>query len=203
MKITVNITYMEGYLPTPRSRKLRYKEVTEDIELEIREAELKDLVKKYSHIDQCEIDLEHIFYKYKGKLYEKADTLSFHSCEGKDWKDLLRTSFYNQHYYPIEKQTKEYLLKEAKDYFKNHLLVDGVLYLETGRPMYRIWCLGMGNNHGSTHLGIQNWNKWDKSVQVEAIKRAEVEKEALEIAKRRGDTKSFDFIRECPVINIF
>ena len=83
MKQYISFSYNEEYLPTPRCKKLRVREVKSSTSVNIRECSKEDapvvmVVKSYD-CEECEIRV------FKGKLYRNAQ-----------WRDIKRTD------YPLE-----------------------------------------------------------------------------------------------------
>ena len=72
MKFNVNIMYEEGYLPTPRCRKLRYRDKKETVTTEIREVSKSNMELSFYVEDSLEADTE--VYAFEGKLWNEDRT---------------------------------------------------------------------------------------------------------------------------------
>ena len=204
MNIKTWIKYTEGYLPSTRHRKLRYKELEEYVDIELKEISINDMKLKYSHMNICE-GYEVLYYEYQNKLFTKAifrgdrDFRGYkNTLEELQWWNRNGSMFFG---FKTE-DTRDAMIEKAKTYIDKYLLVDGELYITTTKPMYKIVTFGVGNNHAGigTALSIANYESWYASILVEPNKRNEVEKEALNIAIKRGDTDSIEYIKNCPII---
>ena len=188
MKIKTWIKYTEGYLPSNRHRKLRYKELEEYVNITLREVELKDLTKKYSHKDRVSNE-EIIYYTYDDdNLYRKATSRDVSAFEIEDPLENLKYcklhSSNNFGFKPCD--TRESMIESAYMRMAKYLLVDGELFVRDTKPMYRIYTFGCGNNHAEigVSLSICNFSIHNANVLFEANQRKEVEKEAIEFAIR-------------------
>lgn len=91
-------------------------------------------------------------------------------------------------------------IREAGNGFKDLLIIDGGVWKPAKEPVYSIVTLGMGDNHGGTHLEIDYAGRYvrqfpltDYDAAVEA---------AVAFAEKRGDTHSIPLIRQAPKATI-
>lgn len=87
---------------------------------------------------------------------------------------------------------------------EQYLIVDGVVWRQSGEPRYEIFTLGLGHNHSGSGFGIRthfNGNvhrdRYFRADQYEEAKAA-----AIDIATRRGDTNSIPMIEREPRIEV-
>ena len=156
MKQYISFSYNEEYLPTPRCKKLRVREVKSSTSVNIRECSKEDapvvmVVKSYD-CEECEIRV------FKGKLYRNAQ-----------WRDIKRTD------YPLEQNetvntmdwqhaiwghdyyndcrwsgeigdatSKAKIKKKAGKY----LIIGDMVFMRTTEPIYNITCFGCNDSAG-------------------------------------------------------
>lgn len=203
MKLTIKVHHTEMITP-PRCRKPRPQEGESDITVNIREvsaetAPVAFVVNEYAQ-EARKVRI------YRGKLYRQvqdrqAQYLDTNQRDGRplwlnqtavqcNWQWLIAAG--HNWGRPLQ-QNKEYAAKQAA----NYIIVDGKAYERTGEPYYCITCYGLGGNHGGTGFSV-GWADyrdrktiWGMSA---ADKLAAIEK-GVDIAMRRGDTESIDYIR--------
>lgn len=207
MKINAWIKYTEGYLPTTRHRKLRYKEC-ESIE----DVVIEEITKNQTEIKYKIGDTEII--GYNKRLYSKVNMYSNLFYCGKDERNKdnntilgrLRHSFigYSSYFGFDPEDTKEKMIEKAQQDADKYIFIDNELWEVTNKPYYRLTTFGVGNNHAGigTSLSI-DYNRFNHSTKYEASEREEALKDALETAINRGDTDSIEYIKNCPVIEIY
>ena len=157
MKQNISFTYTEEYLPTPRCKKFREREVKGSISVNIRECHKADttlvmMVKDYD-CDEREIRA------YKGKLYrnvqernpERDGIQPLHEnvpLNKMKWQShLWGNVYYNACKWNREKGdkgTKLYIKKNAS----NYLVIDGMVFERTTEPIYNITVFGLNNSAG-------------------------------------------------------
>lgn len=203
MKIEAKIKYQEEYLPTKRHRIPRIREVEEAVEVELREVSRKDaplsmVVTDYqSYVDENGKDAfglrDTAFLAVKGQLYtEKRDMWGALDKGPLAMEDFLRSvERYGDSYYSSYGRDKEGTLRSLKEFIDSHVMIDGVLYQQTGEPRYLVQTFGLGHNHGGTSLFVETF--YNENIPQEryfsALQREEAIAYANEIAVRRGDTK--------------
>ena len=191
MDIQAHIKYTEGYLPTPRHRKLRYRECDEIITATLREVEKNDL----------KLAFEDNSYEGKGKIY---------SCDGELWvksetnqPHCIRTSLeelqedfmkYSWFYGFDPEDTREKQIAKVVEKLSDYIVADGELYAKSGEPRYCIYTFGLGHNHGGTSLSVDYMynSNISKDRYFSALDGEKALQTAIEIATNRGDTESIE-----------
>ena len=207
MKLDVQLKYTEQYLPTPRHRKLRDREVQESVPLEITEVASKDapvVFRTHGYKSYCDGIQPTDYRQFNGALYtplRTCDVMAVHSIieantpfPTQGLGDLIR--MYTVPYGLT--RSREETLTDAAERAASFLLVDGVLWKKTGEPVYKACTFGLGNNHGGTSLMLANRyevNEWDTDCLFNALQQEEAIQYAVEIARQRGDTESIPRIQ--------
>lgn len=195
MKIKKVIAFREGYLPTPRHRKLRYRDVQEEVEIDVKEITEKNApvaLRVYSW-DGTTKDYKY----YNGKLWTKVLWQDKHTGkEGLLPKKKLQ--WYIRGVYDYWNYSKEDVINSYIEDAKRYLIIDGVVYEITGEPRYICMTFGLGHNHGGTSLMVSNWYNPNisKDRYFNALEREKAIEYTKNIALRRGDTKDIDRIGE-------
>lgn len=213
MNIKLWTKYNVGYYPTSRCRKLRYKEQEEYACVEVREISKTELKPAF--------DTGITLYFYDNKLWREASERDIH-CGNPD-KPMTAlealifagvtysTYFGNCEGYPFDESKREQrddVFARAKRDMNEYLIVDGVLFTTTSEPMYCIHTFGLGRNHAeigttlSIVLGQYNPNI-SKERYFNALEYDEAINKALDIALTRGDTDSFEYIKDTSRIKFF
>ena len=217
MKIKVPYSYMEGFLPTPRCHKLRFREVRAIYEAEIKEVDKNDLKLAIRYEDfvtalappsRVWINL----YWYGERLWKVSRYRDHHA--NKKWEELT----------PVDEEWLGYLMAPYREYLgvnidkqecdsaieknaRDWLLCDGILYEPAKEPLYYICTFGLGHNHGGigTSLSVSN-RGYNPNLPSEwyfnAFQREEAIAKAKEIALRRGDTDSIRYIENAERIEV-
>lgn len=197
MKIKTWIKYMEAYLPTPRCRKNRYKEMEEYIDIELTEISMND-VKPAFNVDGS------IYYLFNEKLFIKANKRSVSNFDIENPLENLKYCNENcSSYFGFnDDDSREKIINKAINEMNEFLLIDNELYVKTYEPVYTIHTFGLGNNHGGigTSLSISNVTDWSLGYYFNAYDREKAMKHALQVAINRGDTDSIDYIENVPEI---
>lgn len=196
MKIKTCIKYEEGYLPTPRHRKLRYNVIEEFIYDNLAETTMENL----------KLAFEDNSYNGKGKIYlfrknlwRKAKVSDICCDDEGKFKTPLEAFIYwrgiSSEFFPRkwrdgEHPDKKRMLKAVRNDTKKFLLVDGELYTQTTEPRYVVMTFGLGHNHGGTALMVTNYYNPNirKDCYFSALQGDEAVAYANEKAKARGDT---------------
>lgn len=203
MNFDLKIKYQEGYLPTKRHRKLRYKTIEEVISVEIKEIN-KDLAPIAFRVDDCEYRL------YNDNLYRRVDDVMYCSDETEYLKgnviEQFKYSFLNHSsFYGFkEDETREVMLDKVNNYLNRFVIIDDTVWRITNEPRYVIHVFGLGNNHGGTSLSVTNCYNPNISNKAyfNANEREKAVNKALDIAIGRGDTKYVDYIKNSPIIEV-
>lgn len=188
MKVTVTVKYNEPYLPTPRCRKYRNRTASKDTALTIREvtgeeAPVAFIVHKYDGDQEIRF--------FNGKCYKASKWSDYHcGASGLLPPEKLvdyfrgRYDYWNCNY----KENRKAFAEEAKRF----LVIDGVLWEQTGEPRYCIYTFGLGHNHGGTSLSVDFYYNGNisKDRYFSALESARAVATANRIASGRGDTES-------------
>jgi hypothetical protein len=193
MKIKVRYKYQEGYLPTPRCRKLRYRTAEDTVEIDI-----KEISKEKAPVALITVDFrnEEVKYRYfNDKLYTPLQWSRIHS--GK--KGLLPKSELHKYIngvYDYFNYEKEEVADSYREDAKKYIIIDDLVYKETKEPRYVAMTFGLGHNHGGTSLMLDNgYNpNISKDRYFNALERKKAIKYTKEIAEKRGDNESVDGI---------
>lgn len=195
MKIKTWIKYNEGYLPTPRCRKLRYRECEDYVDIDLAEVAMAALEPAF--------DVGHMIYGYAGKLWREATERDIHCADKKKSMSALEALVYARVTYSTyfgryngwcgDKSTREdrdAVIARANRDMAEYILVDGVLYHSTSEPMYNICTFGLGHNHGGTGFFVDyGYNpNLSKGSYFNAAEYEKAMDYAIEVAARRGDT---------------
>ena len=206
MKIKTWIKYMEGYLPTPRCRKLRYKECEDFIDVELKEVTIND-VKLALRINSDYSNYHNNYYLYNDNLYVKCKSRDI-GCYDEIIDPIENLKYCNEHcssYFDFkEYDGRQNMIEKAQNDIKKYLLIDDVLYRTIPEPVYALYCFGVGNNHSSTSLLISDSEiyKWNCGSYFNALDREKAVDYAINVAIRRGDTNSIEGIKNTPVIEV-
>ena len=204
MEFKIPVRYQEAYLPTPRCRKLRYREAKTTVEVDVPNLSTS-VARKVFRVHDFSIHTgafeDEPIYQYNGLLWKRSYENDHFSGASHTpatsgtlrWKlDSYRTCG--------ALETKEKEIQKAKDYAKGFLLLDGELHVTCGEPMYEIHTFGLGHNHGvgwGTTISIAYCynNNISKDRYFTALERDKAITTALRIAVSRGDTKALDHLR--------
>jgi len=219
----IKFTYSEGYLPTPRCRKLRYRDAAGETSAEVTLLTEPDkdapvafrfpewrltqaMGKEYYGDEKDRVSKE--IRLFGGKLYER-DHNGNHFCHGQGWynlDDFTRDFQYFQRRYSYELGKCPDTLEEYQEAIRLHaesvILMhhgDGVfgVWIECGEPRYVYNTFGLGHNHGGTGLFIeQHFNpNIPNTHYFSALERDRAIEAAVDAAMRRGDDQSVEGIR--------
>lgn len=157
MKQSIRFSYTEEYLPTPRCRKFREREVKSSITVNIKECNKEDaplvmIVTSY----YCE---EREIRAFKGKLYRNVQWRNLKKKDGEplmqnetihtiDWQFLIwGNDYYNDCRWTGEKgdaTSKAKIKKQASKF----LVIDDMIFERTTEPIYNITCFGCNDSAG-------------------------------------------------------
>lgn len=195
MKIKTWIKYNEGYLPTPRCRKLRYREQEEYVDIELMEVPMSALEPAFN--------VGHIIYGYAGKLWKEAVERDVHCTDEKHPMSALEALIYARVTYSTyfgryagcsfdeaDREDRDAVIARANNDMAAYILVDGILYVETSEPIYNITTFGLGHNHGGTGFFVSySYNpNLSKESYFNALEYEKAINYAIDVAARRGDT---------------
>lgn len=212
MKIKLWTKYNVGYMPTNRCRKLRYKEQEEYIDVEIKEISKIELKPAF--------DTGIMIYAYDNRLWREASEKDIHCGDEKNPMTALEALIYSGTTYstyfgrcweyPFDEskvEQREQVIARAEKDMNNYLIVDGKLYTITGEPMYYIITFGLGHNHAGIGTSLSMGNSYNPNISNEryfnALEYDKALNKALDIASRRGDTDSLEYIKNTTPIKVF
>ncbi|MGW8431444.1 hypothetical protein ACWGJ9_10170 [Curtobacterium citreum] len=139
-----------------------------------------------------------------GELYADAD-----SHRGEPWAstDELITEWTRRANGDQWDQKSEQDVKDGIDrHTANIVVIDGMTWAKTAEPVYSITTFGLGGNHGGTGLFIQSAPNTEDSAASPSYFPAdqydEAVQHAIDIATRRGDTKSIESLQNTPRIDV-
>lgn len=208
MKIKTWIKYNEGYLPTPRCRKLRYKECEDYVDIDLAEVAKAALEPAFK--------VGYMIYGYAGKLWREAsendihcvnnDTKRMSALEALVYAGVTYSTYFGRYNYGTggydydesKRENREQVIARAERDMTRYLLVDGVLYIQTEEPMYNICTFGLGHNHGGTGFFVDfmyNPNL-SKHSYFNAAEYEKAMQYAINVAARRGDTNDVARFKE-------
>ena len=207
MKIKTWIKYTEGYLPTPRHRKLRYKELEDFVDIELREVSKNDTELAYI------IDSTKEIIRYDGLLYRKITEKepfyrgnSERNSDNETVLGRLKHSFvaYSTYFGFGEDDTREKMIAKAQSNMDRYILIGNDIWVVTEKPIYEILTFGMGNNHAGIGTSLHVRYGYNSNVRedccFDAKDRDKAIEVALEVAINRGDTNSIEYIKDAPMI---
>lgn len=212
--VTVSFKYQDSYLPTPKSRKFRYREAEGTYSAVIREVtrdefpialRFEDFVMRKKPSGRCWIDL----HWYDGQLWKLSRYCDLHA--NKTWDELTPLDALGWYLEPRAYQvsaapSKEKCIECIDNNARNWLLCEGKLYVPSGEPMYGICTFGLGHNHAGigTSLDVECYYNGNlpSSWYFNALQREEAIAKAKEIAYKRGDTNSISFIEDAERIEV-
>lgn len=187
--------YKEGYLPSPRHRKERFREAEAEFAAEIPETTAANApvvlkVHEYEHYaDGIQVK---DYRQYNGQLYIPVLRHEYFNCAddaecrqqavGNEF--ATRLGFSSSYHFTKDEVASKY--QEMADQF---LVIDGMVWKRTSEPYYYVQTLGLGNNHGGTALMITDLPHHTYQMHTfSALQREEAVKTAIKVALDRGDT---------------
>ena len=193
----VKIRYEEGYLPTKRHRKLRYRTVEGAAKIKLNmikkhEAPVAFIVNEYGN-NNVKIRLWNQKFWIPLAWHERV-------C-GKYGKYPVEEFIKSLNYerpYSANEQAKDSVINYKQEYANRHLIIDGVVYGLSAEPRYVVQTFGLGNNHGGTSLFVSyGYNSnISKDRYFNALQRDLAVAEGKRVATARGDTEDIDRIGE-------
>lgn len=191
--ITINERYYCAYIPSARSQKFEFDEVTGPIKVTIpsltsEEAPVAFRLSDYSHKENKQTEIRW----YDGHCYHRCirritggKELKIEWLTAEDAKSELRPGLPYGH-----SRSRELCQKKYREAAKGYILVDGYLWRQCGEPRYEIVTFGLGHNHGGTGLFVEEYYNSNISREryFSALDGDKAVSEANRIAERRGDT---------------
>jgi len=186
--------YEEGYLPTKRHRKLRWRKAEGETTLTIKEISVELAPVAFIVRNGVKFDTPVEFRLFDNRLWVPAmfGDIWVHG-EGiltvEQLTDHLdRTPCYRN------PKTEELVIAAKRDEADRFVIIDGVVYINEDEPRYVLMTFGLGHNHGGTALMISyHYNpNINKTAYFNALERDKAIAKAKSVAERRGDTKDID-----------
>lgn len=195
MLIQAAYTFDESYIP-PRCRKPRIREVNETLSVEIKCIKADDAPIAMTHRG-CFFPTRCVYRWFEGRLYRRE---TYYTGQNNRWATLTdlkhkfsRATFVGWPQPSDRSSCHARCIQKANDY----LIISGQVWHTCGEPRYVIATFGLGNNHASTALMIDN--HFNENIQWQRYFRADDRKaavtEALRVATARGDTRSLPDIK--------
>lgn len=192
MEIQTKFEFWEGFLPTSRCRKLRY-----------RKAKAATIV-TVSEVTETEAPVAFRVTEYDIHSGGPATT-PYRLWHGRFWRPRM----WNEEVcgaegaLPTEElqhvvsrscrtfQSTEEAAKALSATASAYLVVDGTVYIETGEPRYVVMTFGLGHNHGGTAIFVETGYNFNISHDryFTALDRDKALAAARRIAGNRGDTE--------------
>ena len=157
MKQYISFSYNEEYLPTPRCKKLRIREVQSSTSVNIRECSKEDaplvMVVKSYNCEDCEIRV------FKGKLYRNVQWRDMNRINDDplEQNETLNTmnwqyAIWGHDYYNDCRWSRELGDATSKGKIKKkagkYLIIGDMVFMRTTEPIYNITCFGCNDSAG-------------------------------------------------------
>lgn len=210
MKFQISYHYNEPYFPNPRCRKLRHREVTDVVEVEvptITQEQARPVFRVTNYDIRQSAFVTTTIYQHDSRLWKVKlkDSFRCNTPHEPATAEDLQNAFdryycYNQN---ADLDAKEIEAAKAIAHATEYLFINGILYTPCGEPMYSIHTFGLGHNHGGTSLFVEydyNPNIPNQNY-FNALHRAEAIEYAVRVAANRGDTESIPDLHD-PKYNI-
>lgn len=205
IKLPANYEYVESYIP-PRCRKSRERIVHGDCEVEVPSITANEAPIAFRH-RACWFPQTVTYRYWNNRLYRRVP---YHEClaNAKGWYPMkeFKASF-KRSYIPCyeQKMSKEECLEALRDWADSYLIINGDQVWRTcGEPRYVIATFGLGGNHASTALMIDN--EYNPNIAAKyyfnALDRDAAVREAVRVALARGDTDSVSSIKRAWKITV-
>lgn len=193
MELQVEYKYLEGYLPTPRCRKLRYRDAEGSLSVTVTEIKGEDapvafIVENYDNSKKE-------YRYYDGELWTKVQWRDLH-CEKTGLLPLSELQWYIHGVYAYWNCSRDEIEESYRKGAERYLIIDNIVYQVTGEPRYVAMFFGLGHNHGGTSLMIAEY--YNSNISKDCYFNALERQKAIEFTKqraiRRGDTDDVDKI---------
>ena len=189
MEIQVEYQYQEEYLPSKRHRKLRLRDASGVMTVEVPEIAKASAPIAFL-VHEILKDKPTDFRLWNGQLWKPvlwSERLA--RAEGLYSVGALVTDI--QHRMPYTSAIgKEPVEQEKRQYAERHVIIDGVVYEQAKEPRYVVITFGLGHNHGGTSMFVEQWYNPNisKDRYFNALEREQAVELAKNIATSRGDT---------------
>lgn len=206
MLIQRTMTYKEGYLPSPRHRKERFREVEGLFIADLSEistanpyceAPLVFRVHDYAvHAEGIRVT---DYRMYDDQLYRPMIRGRYFNCNDAEyWLPVLSSEIADKiHVLCSEDFSESEVAMKYQEEADRYLIIDGVAWEKASEPFYYVETFGLGNNHGGTALMIDcTGSRMDYYHTYSALQREEAVKTAIQVALDRGDTDAVPCLRK-------
>jgi hypothetical protein len=191
--VIIKEKYYCAYIPSARSQKYAFDEVRGEIKVSVPsvtadEAPVAFRLSDYHHTSE---QIDEIRW-WGGRLWSKSTyrhtggpELVVEHLKADDLRGELRPSLPYGH-----SRNRGLCVKKYREEAKRYLVIDGMLWEQTGEPRYVVNTFGLGHNHGGTGLFVEefyNSNIPNKNY-FSALDGDAAVAYANRVAERRGDT---------------
>ena len=191
--VTIKENYYCAYIPSARSQKYAFDEVEGEIKVSVPsvtadEAPVAFRLSDYHHTHE---QINEIRW-WGGRLWSKSTyrhtggpELVVEHLKADDLARELRPSLPYGH-----GRNRELCVKKYREEAKHYLVIDGMLWEQTGEPRYVVNTFGLGHNHGCTGLFLEEYYNQNipASNYFSALDGDKAVAYANKVAERRGDT---------------
>ena len=206
LTIKMRYAYEESYIP-PRCKNPRTRDVVGECLVNIPSANSCDAPIAMRHKSYCAIST--INYRwFNNHLYKRVPRREHYSCADGWWTITELKKYLARDYVPryLYGENEQDCIEKCKETASNYLILNGnQVWEKCGEPRYVIVTFGLGHNHASTALMIDN--HYNDNIRGDfyfnALDRDNAIKHCLQVAKNRGDTNSFSDIKKSSKITVY
>lgn len=212
MELPAKFKIDEEYVP-PRCFKPRYRKAIRETKVRIPLVTAEEAPVAMWHSEGIR-GLVHYYRKnyrlYQGDLYTRSFELSCGRDHVYQTLSYFKKNVETQYQYDYVRDENYYFVNDVQkacecvqNAYSDYLLIqfgqEIQVWEKTGEPRYEIHTMGLGHNHSPIGVSISISNYYNgnigKGSYFTALQYEDAVKTALDVAKARGDTKSYDFIR--------
>lgn len=198
IRFPADYAFIESYIP-PRCRKPREREIKGICSVSVPSVTSDEAPVAMRH-KECWWPSIYEYRWYRKKLYKRVPYRDY-LCGAEGWWPLEELSkHFHKGYIPSYEHGKDEAdaIAKRKEHAKEFLIVDrDQVWKRVGEPRYVIATFGLGRNHASTALMIDN--SYNSNISADryfnALEREKAVERCVEVALDRGDTDSVDPIR--------
>lgn len=204
MEFLADYAYDEQFIP-PRCRKPRTREITGTCTVTIPSISL-DMAPVAMWHKSCWQPNIVVYRWYKGQLYTRSLFRKYFSGADGYWPlNRLKASFRGPVPQYLKGHNEADCCERCQNKANRYLILAGdQVWERVGEPRYVVMTFGLGHNHASTALMIDNL--YNENIRGDfyfnALDRKKAIQKCLEVARARGDTASFDSIRNSDEIRV-
>lgn len=193
--IIKDVRYYCAYIPSARSQKYSFDEVTGNISLSIPsvssdEAPVAFRLTDYSHTEYKQTEIRF----WQGKLWKQHtdwDRSGEKAVRVKDFgPDYLADHLLHPGLPWGHSRSRELCVKKYRKEAERYILIDGYIWERAGEPRYVVNTFGLGHNHGGTALFVEEFYNSNiaNTNYFSALDGDAAVAYANKVAERRGDT---------------